>query len=157
MWDSVYIFHYLNSQAKQAPHSGFQYMWKWFGTNFKSYLMIMKLRGDKIPTVRGNRWKYPFFQTKWVKGAGPTTGSQKRVSINLSFKCLFYSEPLYNYTLLSFSGATGSLRSVTVWMPWTPTAAGTSKRTSAPWPPTRTQGPHTGNRTCWHVPFYQIR
>ena len=37
---------------------------------------ILKLRWDKIPTLRGNGWKYPFCQTMYVKRAGPTIGSQ---------------------------------------------------------------------------------
>ena len=30
----------------------------------------MKMRGDKIPTVKGNEWKYPFWHKKQEKGAG---------------------------------------------------------------------------------------
>ena len=29
-----------------------------------------KMRGDKIPTVRGSRWKYPFLPNNVVKEAG---------------------------------------------------------------------------------------
>ena len=67
----------------------------------RSNKIIMELRGDNTPTVRGNRWKYPFCQTMQVKRSG-MTGSQKRVTFIV---CLFYfwsktKEVLKNYWII---------------------------------------------------------